>query len=412
MTTELRWGSASDVGLVRSVNQDRILCDFPIFIVADGMGGHTAGEVAAQLAVDTIRQELASVSPISRQSVADAVVVANHLILNTAELNPDYRGMGTTITGICVTTNDETSEDELAIVNVGDSRTYVLRMGELIQLTHDDSVVGEMVRLGLIDESEAETHAKRHMVTRALGVTDDLVVTTDVVLPLAGERFLICSDGLLRDVPHNQVAGVLRRINDPSEAARELVTLAVAKGGSDNTSVIVVDVVNDGGRAEKASKSTASVLSSYGKDVTASVKADDLSVTPGSAASKTDHKEPKTRRPRSSRPALTWRVLALVVAVLTIFTAAYVGLNWYATNGAVITVQQRGTELDQQFLVVSRGREGGVLWWQPEIVNTSTTTLADLRPEDRQQFLDGRQVASVEAATELIATLQLSAGSR
>jgi serine/threonine protein phosphatase PrpC len=410
MTTELRWGAATDVGLVRTINQDRMLCEFPVFMVADGMGGHTAGEVAAQLAVDTMRAELQNVSPILRQDVANAVMTANHLILTEAEIHPDYRGMGTTITGICVTSDPDTGDEQLTIVNVGDSRTYVLRMGELIQLTKDDSVVGEMIRLGLIDESEAETHAKRHMVTRALGVAEDLVVSTDIVVPLQGERFLICSDGLLREVPHNQVAGVLRRINDPAEAAKELVTMAVAKGGSDNTTVVIVDVANDGGRAQRASGSVPTPLTGYGADLDAvTVDAENGLRTSTVLANATTPAAP-TRK--TAKPLVTWRVVALIVALLVLLAGAYLGLGLYATSGAVITVDRQGEAPEQQLLVVSKGRQGGVLWWDPQVVSRTGVSLAQLRPEDRQQFLNGRQVASVETATQLIANLQISAGSR
>lgn len=239
----LRAGSATSAGRVRVQNQDRLLIlDNALFIVADGMGGHVGGEVAAQLTVETLAG-LAVAETLRSDDVMARVETANREILGQAERNPDLRGMGTTITGLAVVDGDETSAHLLLVLNVGDSRTYWLRGGELEQITEDHSVVGELIREGKLTKADARTHRSRSVLTRALGVEPDVECDVVEVVPIIGDRFLICSDGLPTELTDPLIAATLRRLRDPQEAASALVREAVDHGGRDNVTVIVVDVV-------------------------------------------------------------------------------------------------------------------------------------------------------------------------
>ena len=241
----LRAGSATSAGRVRAQNQDRsLIIDQALYIVADGMGGHVGGEVAAQVTVDTLAglTGLAGGDGLRTDDVIARVEAANLAVLAQADLDPDLRGMGTTVTGLALVEGDDTSPALLLVLNVGDSRTYWLRSGELEQLTDDHSVVGELLREGKLSKADARTHRSRSVLTRALGVEPDVECDVVEVVPIVGDRFLICSDGLPTELTDPLIAATLRRLRDPQEAASALVREAVDHGGRDNVTVIVVDV--------------------------------------------------------------------------------------------------------------------------------------------------------------------------
>jgi serine/threonine protein phosphatase PrpC len=240
--TRLRAGAATDVGLARPNNQDQFVLASPIFAVADGMGGHAAGEVASQTAVEALRRAFGAAGA-SPQAVVEAMRAANRAVWERAQAHAELRGMGTTLTAVALV--DDDGAEAMAVVNVGDSRTYRLRNGALDQVTVDHSYVAELVANGQIDEAEAEVHPQRHVLTRALGVAPDVAVDLRVQPPVAGDRYLLCSDGLSREVTDAQIGSTLRRLADPAEAARELVAEAKLHGGSDNITVVVVDVLAD-----------------------------------------------------------------------------------------------------------------------------------------------------------------------
>ena len=168
-----------------------------------------------------------------------------------AQTTSEKRGMGTTITAVALVRKD--GEDLLALANVGDSRVYRLQDGELLQLTDDHSLVEEMVREGKLTREEAEVHPQRSIITRALGMEPEIEVDWWELIPYRGDRLLLCSDGLTNELSDDRIAATLRQVADPQEAARDLVRQARAEGGGDNITVVVVDVVDDEGRAEQAS---------------------------------------------------------------------------------------------------------------------------------------------------------------
>ena len=241
----LRAGASTSAGRVRTNNQDRFLIvEDRLFIVADGMGGHVGGEVAAQLTVETLARLGPGETVLSADSVVAQVETANLGILTRAQREPDLRGMGTTLTGIAVVEGDDTTSALLLVINVGDSRTYWLRGGDLEQLSEDHSVVGELQREGKLSAIDARTHKNRSVLTRALGVEPDVECDVLEIVPIVGDRFLICSDGLPTELTDQTIASTLRQLRDPQEAAAALVREAVDHGGRDNVTVIVVDVVS------------------------------------------------------------------------------------------------------------------------------------------------------------------------
>ncbi len=238
----VRWGAATDVGLVRTGNEDAYVSEPMVFGVADGMGGHQAGEVASDIAAGIIRDRLGTGASNVGVVVA-SVVEANASIYQAAHASADHQGMGTTLTALVVMRADESNVARFALVNVGDSRTYLLRNGELHRATVDHSYVQELVNTGHISEDEARTHPRRNIVTRALGIEPTVRVDTWLVPMVHGDRFILCSDGLVDEVHDDDIAEIAVAITDPQVCAEQLIAKANASGGRDNITVVVVDVL-------------------------------------------------------------------------------------------------------------------------------------------------------------------------
>ena len=304
MTLRLRAGAVTDIGRVRQINQDNflILDERGLYAVADGMGGHLGGEVASKLAVDALR---ASYAEGTVDALAAAIEEANLSIHDKGETDPELRGMGTTVVAVAAVPDDQGDETtgSLLVANVGDSRAYLFRDDALTQLTEDHSMVADLVREGRISEAEAEVHPQRNIVTRVLGVYDTVDIDLWPIDAVRGDRLLLCSDGLFNEVAKDQIAAVLRRLSDPQEAAAELVRRANEGGGRDNITVLVVDVVDDGGIAEAASGALAgapSSLASDGPDLAGftGARAED----PEAAPAPTGRRARRAQAPRPSGP--------------------------------------------------------------------------------------------------------------
>jgi protein phosphatase len=237
----LAWGVATDTGRVRTENEDAFVAEPLVFGVADGMGGHAAGEVASAIAATTLRERLGGGAESVDVAVA-AVVEANAAIFQDAHSNAAQRGMGTTLTAMVVLTDDE-GRQRLALVNVGDSRTYLMRSGRLRRVTIDHSYVQELVSTGHITEAEARSHPRRNIVTRALGIEPTVRVDTWVLPFVRGDRYVLCSDGLVDEVDDDEIAGLLASSPIAQAAADALVAAANEHGGRDNVTVVVVDVL-------------------------------------------------------------------------------------------------------------------------------------------------------------------------
>ena len=238
------WGSSSDIGRSRQTNQDNFAADRDLWIVADGMGGHSGGEIAAEIAVTTLTAHGPKNSTVE---LIAAVRDANTAIMRRADADHRLKGMGTTVCLLGHVLVD--GQDRLSIANVGDSRIYVYANDELHQLTEDHSLVEQLLRDGRITPDEAERHPQRNVLTRALGIDATTEIDAWEILPFAGDRYVLCSDGLTNELTDDQIAAVLRRLSGAQDAASELVRLANANGGRDNITVVVVDAVEQSGVA-------------------------------------------------------------------------------------------------------------------------------------------------------------------
>jgi PPM family protein phosphatase len=238
--TILRSGSATDVGRVRKINEDLPLESDNLFAVADGMGGHVGGEVAARLAVASLAQAFSRVP--TAEGLQQAFAAANQAVFDESQANPDVRGMGTTLTALALVAGAD-GRDTLVMANVGDSRAYVLSDGHLTQITADHSLAEERMRHGEMTEAEAAVHPQRHILTRTIGIFPEVEADMWELELHSGDRVILCSDGLSNEVGMDEMAAVLQAQADPGQAAQELVDLANERGGSDNITVVVVDVV-------------------------------------------------------------------------------------------------------------------------------------------------------------------------
>lgn len=232
----MRHGSATDVGRLRSENQDSMYAAAGLCLVADGMGGQPAGDVASKLAIAEL-SSLADQLPIALPALEAVIQRANDRLLAEGRQDPHRRGMGTTLAGLAVV-----EDDRWAVINIGDSRVYRYADGQLAQLTVDHSAVQQLVDAGLLDARAALRHPRRNVITRSLGTEPPPVPDIALRDPVVGERFLVCSDGLTNELSDAGIAAVLEEAADPQQAADQLVEQAVAAGGRDNVTVIVVQL--------------------------------------------------------------------------------------------------------------------------------------------------------------------------
>jgi serine/threonine protein phosphatase PrpC len=224
--------AATDTGRQRRANEDSLLARSPLFVVADGMGGAQAGEVASRLAVDVFEEGLGDTAE-PESGLAERAGAANARIHELSHSNAEHAGMGTTLTAVYV------APEEVAIAHVGDSRAYRLRAGELVRLTDDHSLVDELMRQGKITPEEAVDHPQRSVITRALGPEPSVEVDTRSYSARAGDVYLLCSDGLTTMLPEERVAELMRshsRLHDTGEA---LIAAANEAGGRDNITVVL-----------------------------------------------------------------------------------------------------------------------------------------------------------------------------
>lgn len=225
-------GFRTDTGRQRNANEDSFFARAPIFVVADGMGGAQAGEVASKAAADAFDRDLPEAPP--EQVLRETIEAANRRIHDHARSDPSLAGMGTTITAAIV----DAAGEEVAIGHVGDSRAYRLRGGRLEQLTRDHSLVEELRRKGQLTEAQAEDHPQRSIITRALGPEPNVQVDVQTVPAQAGDVFLLCSDGLTTMLPDERIAHLLGGAGSMTAAVRALVDEANEAGGRDNITAL------------------------------------------------------------------------------------------------------------------------------------------------------------------------------
>src|SRR4051794_5116153 len=238
----------TDVGRARQGNEDSYFVQVPLFVVADGMGGAQAGEVASELAVEAFHGGLADGAAL--EELVRRIREANRRIHDMSRSHSELQGMGTTCTATYV------AEDEVVLAHVGDSRCYLLRDGELKRLTRDHSLVGELMDRGKLTEEQAEVHPQRSVITRALGVEGDVQVDTERIAARSGDVFLLCSDGLTSMVREPNLMPVLERAGSLEQAGRQLIDAANAAGGRDNITVVLfrIDEVALGEHLERTAE--------------------------------------------------------------------------------------------------------------------------------------------------------------
>ncbi|MDP1807143.1 MAG: SpoIIE family protein phosphatase, partial [Acidimicrobiales bacterium] len=301
-----------------------------------------------------------------------------------------------------------------ALINVGDSRAYMLQQGELIQLTEDHSLVEELVRDGKLTPAEAQVHPQRSIITRALGMEPAIEVDSWEIIPYTGDRILLCSDGLTNELSDERIASTLRQIADPQEAAHDLVRQARAAGGSDNITVVVVDVVDDDDRSKQAS---AALAGSKGNTGSTKVSAPPTVQTAQPTVEDTAMRvaappAPAPEPPPPSRPQLaapppavphrrfTWRVAVFVFAILAVVGTAVYAMAWYARGAYYVGI-------DNEQVAIFRGRPGGMLWFDPTLVERKQQPLgAELLPAQRTELEAGHEVSSKAAADRYVNNLR------
>ena len=393
-------GASTDTGQVRDGNEDSYLVDrrFELFAVADGMGGHRAGEIASATALDGLRVAIESGSP-----VADAVGRANAAVWDKAAGDTDLAGMGTTLTAATF------SDGTLTIAHVGDSRAYLLRGERLERLTTDHSLVEELIRDGKLTEDQAAVHPQRSIITRALGVDSTVEVDVYSVVLEPADRVILCSDGLTSMVRAPRIAEILREEPDPTRAANALVDAANAAGGEDNITVVVLDATAEPRdplpsslaaairpRPPGAATDEVEVVESPAIEVTTTTTSIDAqssapaaeAVTPPLPRDTARYREPRSGR-RTGRTI--GRVLAFAIPILLIIGIAIGAVGWYARNSYYVA-------FDRGAVVVYQGRPGGLFGWDPTVVTRTTLQRAELTDFYREGIDAQKQFSSRDEA--------------
>jgi PPM family protein phosphatase len=380
----LEWASATDTGRMRAGNEDAVVAGDELFAVADGMGGHVGGEVASNLALEAIQRSLGS------DGLVAAVQAANRAILERAGKDPGLRGMGTTVCALALVEEDGTQRVE--VVNVGDSRAYLFRDGALQQITEDHNLVAQLEREGRLTPEEARVHPQRNIITRVLGNDPDVEVDSFPVDPFRGDRFVLCSDGLFSELEDDEIAEILRSHPEAQAAVDELVRLANERGGRDNITVVLVDVVDDGDKAREASEALGPSTSSAPSRPVVKLDAD-----AGRRRRRSDESDDVEEEPHGRR--FTWRAALFVVVLAAIVLAAAGSIWWYGRNTYYVGV-------DGDRVAIFRGKPGGVLWIDPTVEQRTSLKMSDVPPARREDLRAGREEATLSAARRYVANLR------
>ena len=244
--SEIRWAARTDVGRARDRNEDSFYGGAHVFAVADGLGGHNAGDVASKIAIEPIKELDRKIDDIPADrvpdSLTDTVLEANRAVYRKAQADAKVRGMGTTLTAVAI------ADGAAHLAHVGDSRCYLLRGGAMNQLSNDHTLVARMVQEGKLTPEEAEVHPQRSILTRALGAEPEVDVDSLHIDLQKGDRLLLCSDGLSSVIGEELIRQVLSTTDELDDGCQRLIDEANAHGGPDNITVIVVEVTTATGK--------------------------------------------------------------------------------------------------------------------------------------------------------------------
>jgi serine/threonine protein phosphatase PrpC len=397
----------TDTGRQRRDNEDSAFARAPLFVVADGMGGAQAGEVASRIAIEAFERDLPEAMS-AEEGLAQRVREANRRIYDCSREERERAGMGTTLTAAYL------EDQHLAIAHVGDSRAYLLRDGTLQRLTRDHSLVDELVRRGKLTEEQAAEHPQRSIITRALGPEPDVEVDTWTYPVRSGDVLLLCSDGLTSMVSEDQVGTILAGAPTLAQAGDELIAAANAAGGRDNITVVLFAIEDAGGPEVSAEETMAGVPAPS----TPSVEQDTLTGAPAvtaspvatapppavpkrpiPAAQMSAASEPRRRTGRRSRWAKPVAALVAIVVVLGLVGAGgYLAsrqLYFIGTNPQGVVTIYRGLPYDLPT---------GIHLYETYYVSGVP---ASLIPPSRRSSLLGNQLRSQSDATNLVRALEL-----
>jgi protein phosphatase len=407
--------AATDTGRQRRANEDSLLARSPLFVVADGMGGAQAGEVASRLAVDVFEEGLGDTTE-PESVLAQRAGAANARIHELSHSNAEHAGMGTTLTAVYV------APEEVAIAHVGDSRAYRLRAGELVRLTDDHSLVDELMRQGKITPEEAVDHPQRSVITRALGPEPSVEVDTRSYSARAGDVYLLCSDGLTTMLPEERVAELVRSYPRLRDAGEALIAAANEAGGRDNITVVLFRLEDPSAPAPPLAPKTEeqAELAPAGPDGRADANAiadaaagsSPTPSAPNAPALSAPPRQPvRPRSPRLPTPAQApvgrgkrrrLRRLAPAAIALVVLCLLASGAYLAAQSVYFIGTNARG------FVTLYRGvpyqLPGGVKLYSSDYV--SGVSASTLSPERRRTLLD-HSLRSEAKATGLIRSLEL-----
>lgn len=370
-------GARTDVGRVRTGNEDSYFVDSPLFVIADGMGGHAAGDIASATAVEVIQERRSELSAQEPETLSEIVREANRAIWSKSSGDDSLRGMGTTCTMILV------DGDTAQVAHVGDSRAYLLHDGELRQVTDDHTLVGRLVREGKLQPEEAARHPQRSMVTRALGVDQDVEVDLFSLTLAEGDRLIICSDGLTGMLSESAIGEVLHSESDPQVAADQLVDKANEAGGEDNITVIVVDVGVD--------SATEPVVAEHRSDLGERAMTDPAADTGYHRAVEVTPKKPRWGR----RLVVTFLVIGLLAA------GGFVAARFALDNSWFIGVDDQGA------VTIYRGIPDEIAGLSLKEVHERSEIEVDQLPEfKRDEVEEGIKVGSLDEAEATLSDLE------
>ena len=382
--------SRTDTGRQRSANEDSLFLRSPVFVVADGMGGAQAGEVASKVAAESFDRELPAAPP--ERVLSETIEAANRRIHERARTDPELTGMGTTTTAVIV----DLEAEEVAIGHVGDSRAYRLRGGKFERLTRDHSLVEEMRRKGQLTDAQAEDHPQRSIITRALGPEPEVTVDVQTVPAQPGDVFLICSDGLTTMLGDDHIARLLGRASSMDSAVRALVDEANRAGGRDNITVIAFRLGDAAAPAREPEGATLIGPSAEEAGLTAT------EVRRRAAAEAAERRrEELDAKPRRRRLKTAAKVSAALVVVAAIAFGAWYGNRqvWFlGTDSAGRVALYRGLPYELPF--------GVRLYDERYAIPVQTEPL----PPKRRDAVTGHDLRSRSDAVSLIEELHKSQG--
>ncbi|HEY5274401.1 MAG TPA: PP2C family serine/threonine-protein phosphatase [Acidimicrobiales bacterium] len=416
--------SATHAGRIRASNEDRALVADDLVAVADGMGGHVGGEIAAEMAVERFASDYNLATGL--EGLIAAARRANRAVYQRSEAEPTLRGMGTTLTAAALVR--ENGQEVLHVINIGDSRAYFLEGNRVIQISEDHSLAEEMVRHGELTPEMALVHPHRHIITRAVGIEPEVGVDAFSFEAHAGMRLLVASDGLTNEVNDQEIAAILSIHLNREEAAATLLQTALAHGGSDNITVIVADVLDEaandavnldlatsgGAAAVPLAESVLPTVTPFGEAVLppgspfpdeAGSRAPSRRVARAATTTGTPRRA-RAVAPRGARTTphrrgeriVTVRAALFVVALVSVL-GGIAGFTLWFNRGTYFVGISDG------HVTIFEGRPGGFLWFKPTVIRETSLPISGVLDANVSLLRAGVLESSYGAAEHVVNNL-------